>query len=70
MQFRRHLQNGMYENVVHLHLIHFCDEQPQVAAREPALIVTSLECHKGVNSPLLNLQPQLEGEGRQRFLTV
>ena len=27
------LTKWMYENVVHLHLIHFCDEQPQVAAR-------------------------------------
>ena len=33
-----------------LHLIHFCDEQPQPAVRDPALIVTSLEYHKGVNS--------------------
>ena len=36
--------------MVHLHLIHFCDEQPQAAVRDPALIVTSLEYHKGVNS--------------------
>ena len=54
----------MHENLVHLHLIHFSDEQPQVVVREPALIVTSLECHKGVNSPLKNLQPQSEVEGR------
>ena len=59
----------MHENVVHLHLIHFCDEQPQVAVRESALIVTSLECHKGTNSPLLNLEPQSEGEGKQTFST-
>ena len=59
----------MHVNVVHLHLIHYCDEQPQVAVRESALIVTSLECHKGVNSPLLNLQPQSEGQGRQTFST-
>ena len=44
-QFRSYLQNGMHVNVVHLHLIHFCDEQPQVAVRESELIVTSLECH-------------------------
>ena len=42
MQFRWDLQNGMHKN----------DEQSQVAGRESALIVTSLECHKGVNSPL------------------
>ena len=59
----------MHKNVVHLHLIHFCDEQAQVAVRESALIVTSLECHKGVNSPLLNLQLQSEGQGRQTFST-
>ena len=58
----------MHENVVHLHLIHFCDEQTQVAVRESALIVTSRECHKGVNSPLLNLQSQSEGHGRQSSL--
>ena len=45
----------MHENVVHLHLIHFCDEQPQVAVRDRVLIVTSLECHQDVNSLLLNL---------------
>ena len=59
----------MHENVVRLHLIYFCDEQAQVAVRESAVIVTSLECHKGVNSPLINLQPQSEGQGRQTFLT-
>ena len=59
----------MHENVVQLHLIHFCDEQPQVAVRESALITISLECHKGVKSPLPNLQPQSEGEGRQTLLT-
>ena len=64
MQFCWHLKNGMHENLVHLHLMHFSDEQPQVAVREPALIVTSLKCHKGVNSPLKNLQPQSEVEGR------
>ena len=52
-------------NVVHLHLIHFCDEQPQVVVRESTLIVTSLECHKGIISPLLYLQPQSEGGERQ-----
>ena len=52
------LTKWMYENVVHLHLIHFCDEHPTVAVRESALIATSLECHKDVNSPLLNLKPQ------------
>ena len=59
----------MHENVVHLHLIHFCDEQPQVAVRESALIVTSRECHKDVSIPLLNLQSQSEGHGRQTFST-
>ena len=68
-QFHWHLQNGMYENVVHSYLIHFCDEQPQVAVRESALTVSSLECHKGVNSQLLNLQPQSEGERRQTLST-
>ena len=62
-----HLQNGMHKNVVYLHLIRFCDEQPQVAVRESALIVTSLECHKGIKSPLQNLQPQSEGKERQAF---
>ena len=59
----------MNENVVHLHLIRFCDEQTQVAVRESAVMVTLLECHKGVNSPLLNLQPQSEGQGKQTFPT-
>ena len=59
----------MHKNVVHLHLLHFCDEQPQVAVRESALILTSLECQKGVNSPVLHLQPQSKGEGRQTFWT-
>ena len=59
----------MHVNAVHLYLIHYCDGQPQVAVRESALIVTSLECHKGVNSPLLNLQPQSKGQGRQTFST-
>ena len=59
----------MHGNVVHLHLIHFCDEQPQVAVRESTLIVTSLECHKDVNILLLNFQPQQEGERRQIFPT-
>ena len=45
-------------------LIHFCDEQPQVAVKESALIVTSLECHNNIN-----LQPQSEGDGRQTFST-
>ena len=59
----------MHENVVHLHVIHFCDEQPQIAVRESALIVTSLECRKGVNSPLLYLQPKSEVERRKTFST-
>ena len=45
----------MHENLVHLHLIPFCDEQPKVAVRDHVLIVTSLECHQDVNSLLLNL---------------
>ena len=52
----------MHENVVHLHLIHFCDEQQQVTVRESELVVTSRECHKGVKSLLLNLQSQSEGK--------
>ena len=43
----------------------FFDEQPQVAVKESAL---TLEYHKWVNTPLLILQPQSEGEGRQTFL--
>ena len=65
MQFRWHLQNGMHENIVHMHLIHFCDEQPQVAVKESALIVTSLECHNNIN-----LQPQSEGDGGKHFQRI
>ena len=68
-QFRWHLQNGMHGNVVHLHLIHICDEQAQVAVRESASIATSLECHKVINSSLLYLRPQSKEEGRQTFST-
>ena len=57
----------MHKNVVHLHLIHFPDEQPQVAVGESGLIVTTLECLEGVNSPLLNLRPQSNGKRRQTF---
>ena len=42
----------MHENVVQLHLIHFCDEQPQVAVRESALITTSLEYHIGIKKSI------------------
>ena len=49
--------------------MHENDEQSQVAGRESALIVTSLECHKGVNSPLHKSPAQSEGEGRQTFST-
>ena len=70
MQFHWHLHNGMHENVLHLNLIPFCDEQTQVAVRDPALIATSLKGQKSVNSLLQNIQSQSKGEARQTFLAL
>ena len=65
-QFRWYLKNAMHVNVVHLHLIHYCDGQPQVAVRESALKITSHECHKSLRS-ILNSSPNQKGKGGKHF---